>query len=109
MAFFLNLEKEFWLARSSFSFRSEIPSDTCWSPDASLLAISYGPYVCLIDPESNLLLDCLSTTEIKEPYSVMFLGRSGRFLLSAGKKDIIIWDLVTRSGMFRISVLKKYS
>ena len=91
--------QDFWINRSCFSFRSETPSDASWSPDGSLLAVSFGRRtVALYDPYFSVLLDCLVTTDIQKIDSVNFVGRSGRYLLTSGKRYATLWDLVTHTG-----------
>lgn len=80
------------------SFRSEIPSDTTWSPDGSILAVSLQRQIALYDPQSSRVIDFLTTSEIRTTESVKFLGRSGRYLLVHGRNHAVLWDLITRSG-----------
>ncbi|THH10974.1 hypothetical protein EW145_g971 [Phellinidium pouzarii] len=89
--------EDFWISRSSFCFRSELPSDARWAPDGSLLAVCFPHQTALYDPHSNLLLDCLLTSEIRKPESIRFVGRSGRYLLTSGRNHVVLWDLVTRT------------
>ncbi|KAH9942941.1 WD40 repeat-like protein [Amylocystis lapponica] len=67
----------FWVARSTFRFRSEIPTHVSWSPDGSLFAVSVGL--------------------IKAVSSARFVGRNGRYLAVTGVRDLMLWDLVTQS------------
>ena len=89
----------FWVARSSLSFKREIPWTVSWSPDGSLLAAAFGAYVAIYDPPSNALIRAFTTSELRGPVrSVHFLGREGRFLAVAGRTDVVLWDLVTQRG-----------
>ncbi|KAJ7597489.1 WD40 repeat-like protein [Mycena floridula] len=88
---------EFWVARSSSGFRSELPVHASWSQDSSLLAICLGPYVALYDPISNMLSRALTGPECKRPMCSQFVGRGCRFLAVAGQHDLVLWDLVSQS------------
>ncbi|KAI5124094.1 hypothetical protein M0805_000908 [Coniferiporia weirii] len=95
--------EEFWISRSRFSFRSELPTDAQWSPDGSLLAVCFAHQIALYDPYSNALLDSLITSEIRKPESIRFVGRSGRYLLASGRNHAVLWDLVTRTVCWHYS------
>ena len=86
------------MARSSFGFREERPTHVSWSPDGSLFCISFGPCAVLYNSASNNLRRILSTPSCKNVLSAQFLGRSGRFLVSVGTWDIVLWDLAVHSG-----------
>nr|BCB28856.1 WD40 repeat-like protein [Mycoleptodonoides aitchisonii] len=89
--------EDFWVARSTFRFRTELPSDVSWSPDGSLLAVSLGPHVALYDPLTNVLCQTLTCSDCSNTRSVQFIGLSGRYLAVAGHRDVLLWDLVTQS------------
>lgn len=89
----------FWVARSSLSFKREIPWTISWTPDGSLLAVGFGAYVAIYDPPSNALIRTFSASELRgRVRSVHFLGSDGRFLALAGRSDVVLWDLVTEKG-----------
>ncbi|TFY82077.1 hypothetical protein EWM64_g1935 [Hericium alpestre] len=90
-------EEEFWYARSSTSFRQEIPRHAAWSSDGSLLAVALGAYVVLFDPATNTLIQALTTPECETVSSAYFVGSGGRYLITASNFDIVLWDLVTQS------------
>ncbi len=92
--------------RSRFQFRSEKPLDASWSPDGSLLAVCFNPHVALIDPLSNLVLDTLDAAEVKKPNRVRFVGSSGRYLMVLNNREVVMWDLISRSGTCRISDMR---
>lgn len=71
-----------------------------WSPDGSLLAISLGPYVALYDPITTALRQALTSPECQVATSAHFVGRRGRYLAVVGGSELVLWDLVTQSGMF---------
>ncbi|TFK56639.1 WD40 repeat-like protein [Heliocybe sulcata] len=89
--------EDFWVARSSFGYRSEVPKHASWSPDGSLLAIVYGAYIVLHDPLTSLVHCVLSWSHCKSASSAYFVGNEGRHLAVAGTHDIAMWDLVTRT------------
>ncbi|OBZ79932.1 WD repeat-containing protein 75 [Grifola frondosa] len=89
--------EDFWVARSTFRFRSEIPTDVSWSPEGSLLAVSVGPYVAIYDPDTNALLQVLTCAECKVVSSARFVGVSGRFLAVHGAQDVMLWDLISQT------------
>lgn len=72
----------------------------CWSPDASLLCVAFGPYVVIYQSSSNKLIDTLICTEISgdDSLSLRFVGASGRHLLVAGRNNAVLWDLTRRSS-----------
>jgi NET1-associated nuclear protein 1 (U3 small nucleolar RNA-associated protein 17) len=89
----------FWVARSSVTFKREIPWTISWSPDGSLLAVGFGSYVAIYDPPSNALIRAFVTPELRgRIHSVQFLGSEGRFLAVAGRSDVVLWDLVAQKG-----------
>ncbi|KZT30806.1 WD40 repeat-like protein [Neolentinus lepideus HHB14362 ss-1] len=89
--------EEFWVARSSFHYRSELPKHASWSPDGSLLVISFGAYVVLYDPTTCLVHCVLSSSHCKSASSAHFLGTEGRYLAVVGTYDVLIWNLITRT------------
>ncbi|KIY51320.1 WD40 repeat-like protein [Fistulina hepatica ATCC 64428] len=90
-------EMDFWVARSSLTLRVGIPRFTAWSPDGSLLAIAAGPSVYIYDPITNLCKRTISTPSLPDIRYVHFIGQSGRLLVAAGARDVVLWDLVTQS------------
>ncbi|KAK0208756.1 WD40-repeat-containing domain protein [Desarmillaria ectypa] len=88
---------DFWVVRSTFSFRSKTPTSTSWAPDASLLAVSLGVYIVLYDPITCTSHRILTTPECPEVSSNYFVGTSGRYLAVVGGHDLALWDLVLQS------------
>ena len=89
----------FWVARSSLTFKREIPWSITWSPDGSLLAVAFGTYVAIYDPSSNALIRAFTASELRGRIrSISFLGDDGRFLVVAGLSDVVLWDLVKQKG-----------
>jgi NET1-associated nuclear protein 1 (U3 small nucleolar RNA-associated protein 17) len=86
------------VARSTLSFRQEIPKHVAWSSDGSILAVSAGPYVALYDPLTNALIQALTTPECDRILSCHFVGSSNRYLAARGQFDVILWDLLTHNG-----------
>src|SRR6266404_3161274 len=99
----------FWVARSSLTFKREIPWCTTWSPDGSLLAVAFGTYVAICDPSSNAIIRALTASELRGRIcSISFLGDDGRFLAVAGVSDVVLWDLIKQKGMlFSLSLFTK--
>ncbi|OCB85603.1 hypothetical protein A7U60_g7252 [Sanghuangporus baumii] len=89
--------EDFWISRSIISSRSEIPSDACWSPDGSILAVSFGRQIALYDSHSNFPLSHLAAMDIRTIESIRFVGRRGRYLFATGRNNAVLWDLVTRT------------
>lgn len=89
---------DFWVPRSSFHHRSELPSHASWSNDASLLAVAAGSFVPIYDSATNVLLQVLVASECGRVSSVHFLGSIGRFLAVAGERDLVLWDLVSQTS-----------
>lgn len=89
----------FWVARSSVTFKREIPSTVSWSPDGSLFAVGFGSFVAIYDPPSNALIRAFVASELRGRIrSVQFLGIEGRFLAVSGRSDVVLWDLVTQKS-----------
>ena len=91
---------DFWVPRSSFHHRSELPSHASWSNDASLIAVAAGSFVPIYDSSTNTLLQVLVASECGRVTSVYFLGSSGRFLAVAGERDLVLWDLVSQTSVY---------
>ncbi|KAI0931755.1 hypothetical protein AcW1_000923 [Taiwanofungus camphoratus] len=89
--------ESFWVTRSTFRFRSEIPTHISWSSDGSLFAIVLGPYVALYDPRTNALYHTLVYPECKQLSSAHFVGQDSRYLAAVGPRHVVLWDLVTRT------------
>jgi NET1-associated nuclear protein 1 (U3 small nucleolar RNA-associated protein 17) len=89
----------FWVARSSVTFKREIPWSISWSPDGSLFAVGFGSYVAIYDPPSNALIRAFVASELRGRIrSIQFLGSEGRFLAVSGRDDVVLWDLVAQKG-----------
>ncbi|KAF8634896.1 hypothetical protein AX15_000644 [Amanita polypyramis BW_CC] len=90
--------EDYWVTRSVFGFRSEVPKSASWSSDASLLAISLGPHVAVYDPEFNVIRDTISLPECQAMTTVHFIGKGGRYLAIVGKEEFVLWDLTLQSA-----------
>jgi len=90
---------DFWVPRSSFHYRSELPTHVSWSNDGSLIAVAAGTFVPIYDSITNALLQVLVASECGRVTSVHFLGSSGRYLAVAGGRDLVLWDLVSQTSM----------
>jgi len=88
---------DFWVARSTYSFRSEIPKHVSWSSDGSVLCVSFGSHVALFDPVTNALHQILTSPHCKEVSSAFFVGQSSRYLAVVGARDVLLWDLVAQT------------
>lgn len=93
-----NCRTESWAPRSSLNCHSERPKHLSWSPDGSLLALTLMKYVALLNPSTNSTLERLNSPESGSIASSHFLGSSARYLVAAGVWDLVLWDLITRSG-----------
>ncbi|KAF5385093.1 hypothetical protein D9615_001275 [Tricholomella constricta] len=93
----LGMAEEFWITRSAFGFRSELPQWATWSRDASLLAVVFGPYVALYDPTTNVLCHTLTSPKGKTIRTAHFIGKEGRYMAIVGDHDVTLWDLVSHS------------
>ena len=89
---------DFWVARSTTCFRSERPTHAAWSLDASLVAVSVGPYVALYDPSSNVLCKTLTGSQCKQVNGSRFIGKSCRYLAVRGRFEVTVWDLVSQTS-----------
>ncbi|KAH7916435.1 hypothetical protein BJ138DRAFT_1139745 [Hygrophoropsis aurantiaca] len=92
-----------WMSRSTFTFRRETPKHTSWSPDGSLLAVSYSASVAMYDPTTNVLQHNFCCSEVPEVSSAHFVGPSGRNLVVMGKVSLVVWDIVTQSVRWHYS------
>ncbi|OCH94693.1 WD40 repeat-like protein [Obba rivulosa] len=88
---------DFWVVRSNYSFRSEIPRHVSWSMDGSVLCVSFGSHVTLFDPIANSLHQVLTSPQCKEVSSAFFIGHSSRYLAVVGTRDVLLWDLVLQT------------
>ena len=89
-----------WAPSSTFAFHSEKPGTLSWSPDASIFAVAVGPHVAVYDPIASCLRQTLTSPECQAAEHAHFIGASGRHLVAAGAKIIILWDLIKSQGMF---------
>ncbi|KAG8956137.1 hypothetical protein FRC03_010903 [Tulasnella sp. 419] len=95
----------FWVQRTSFGYRNEVPTRLTFSPDGSLLAVAQGMFITLWDASSNVLVRALTTMATKSISSFAFLGNAGRYIAASGADQIIVWDLVTSKGRFLFAFL----
>ncbi|KAF8078907.1 hypothetical protein FPV67DRAFT_84370 [Lyophyllum atratum] len=101
----LGVTEEFWVTRSTFGFRSELPHSATWSGDASLLAVVFRPYVALYDPITNVLRQTLASPEGKASKFVHFIGKEARYLAMVGEYNLTLWDLVSHSVRWNYKAL----
>ncbi|KZV93849.1 WD40 repeat-like protein [Exidia glandulosa HHB12029] len=93
-------DETFWVSRSTFSWREQLPRALSWSPDGSILVVAYAAAVVLFDPDSNAVLQVLSCPEIKDIRSFAFVGTAGQYLAVASQREISVWDLVSGSVLW---------
>ncbi|KAH9836956.1 WD40 repeat-like protein [Rhodofomes roseus] len=91
----------FWVARSTMRYRTEVPTHVSWSADGSLFAVSVGPHVALYDGNTNALHQVLTCADCERAASAYFVGISGRHIAVVGQRDVMLWDLLTRSMRWR--------
>lgn len=96
--FLLQFSLDYWVTRSTFRFRSEIPTHVSWSADGSLFAVSMGPHVAIYDGQTNVLYQVMTSPECKHVSSAHFIGPSGRYVTVMGSRDVMLWDMVSRSS-----------
>ncbi|KAI0785054.1 WD40-repeat-containing domain protein [Abortiporus biennis] len=89
--------EDYWTARSTLRFRSEIPVHSSWSFDGSIFAVAFGAYIVLYDPNNGVPIQTLTCPEMTRVSSVHFVGRSGRYLVSTSTHDLVLWDLLSQS------------
>ncbi|KIK70685.1 hypothetical protein GYMLUDRAFT_32726 [Collybiopsis luxurians FD-317 M1] len=94
--------EEFWAARSSLSFRNEVPCHVSWSPDGSLIAVALGRHVSLYDAMTNIHRVTLTSPECLCATKAHFVGR-GRFLAIQGQQELVIWDIVSHAVRWSFS------
>lgn len=88
----------FWVCRSSFAYRDTTPQHVAWAPDGSLLAVSQGPFITLWDPHTLVMQAHLSSPDLKQVSSSLFVGHKGRYLSALGSQArLFVWDLVFQS------------
>ncbi|KAF9270627.1 WD40 repeat-like protein [Marasmius fiardii PR-910] len=88
--------EEFWISRSSLTFRLEVPSSVSWSPDGTLLAVCLEKQVLVYDPSTNVLRCTFTSPESTAAKSAHFLGR-GRYLAVIGSNELVVWDVVSQT------------
>jgi NET1-associated nuclear protein 1 (U3 small nucleolar RNA-associated protein 17) len=87
-----------WTSRSSFGFRLEMPRDSAWSPDGSLLAVALDASVALYDSRSNALYSTIVCSECPKISSVHFVGSHGQYIAVLGGPNLVVCDIINRSG-----------
>lgn len=92
------------MKRSSFTFRQEIPKHATISTDGSLLAVLFGKTINLHDSSAGGIVESINSSQIRSPEQLYFVGRSSRYLVIKGSRDIVLWDIVRRSGKCQPSV-----
>lgn len=93
-----HMPPDFWINRASFSLRTDVPTDGCWSADGTLLAVSSSRQISLFNPESSIQLMSLASPDTRRIERVCFVGSRSRYLVASGKQSIVVWDLITRRG-----------
>ncbi|KAG1864735.1 WD40-repeat-containing domain protein [Suillus subalutaceus] len=71
-----------WTSRSSFGFRLEMPRDSAWSPDGSLLAVALDAFLCSECPKIS---------------SIHFIGHHGQYIAVLGGPNLAVCDIINRS------------
>lgn len=84
----------YWAVRTSFSYRSQQPSQAIWSPDGSILAVSHGYFVTLWSVSTNALHLLFTAAEIHNFTRLAFVGRNGRHLCASGNRGLAVFDLI---------------
>ncbi|EPQ60436.1 WD40 repeat-like protein [Gloeophyllum trabeum ATCC 11539] len=90
-------QEDFWVARSALDFRSEVPTHASWSPDGSLLLVSFGSHVVLCDSITGVINTALTSPQCKSARSAHFVGTEGRYVAVVGSHDIVLWDLISQT------------
>ncbi|KAG1904703.1 WD40-repeat-containing domain protein [Suillus fuscotomentosus] len=86
-----------WTSRSSFGFRLEMPRDSAWSPDGSLLAVALDGSVALYDSISNALHFTIVCSECPKISSLRFIGHHGQYIAVLGGPNLVVCDIINRS------------
>ncbi|KAF8337985.1 uncharacterized protein EI90DRAFT_3041236 [Cantharellus anzutake] len=92
-----------WSPRSRLNYRNQIPAKAVWSPDGSIIAVGFGPYLTLWDTFSHTLLDSRVCIEVPLVDDLCFVGRDGKQLAVAGSGGIVLWDLISRSMLWHFA------
>lgn len=69
-----------------------------WSLDNSLLCVTFGPHAILYESASYVLRQVLTSPNTKPALSSQFVGHNGRYLVTVGIWDVVLWDLPAQSG-----------
>ncbi|KAG2076892.1 WD40 repeat-like protein [Suillus decipiens] len=86
-----------WTSRSSFGLRLEMPRDSAWSPDGSLLAVAFDGSVALYDSRSNALHLTIVCPECPKISSIHFIGHHGQYIAVLGGPNLVVCDIINRS------------
>ena len=78
-----------------------MPRDSAWSPDGSLLAVALDSSVALYDSISNALHFTIVCSECQKISSVHFIGQYGQYIAVLGGANLVVCDIIKRSGAFR--------
>lgn len=89
---------EFWVCRSTFGYRSRMPSNVVYSPDGSLIAVSYGLYAVIYDVASNGIRTTLTCPDLRDISHMCFIGETGQYFVITDNCMIYVWDLVALTG-----------
>ncbi|GJJ09898.1 hypothetical protein Clacol_004122 [Clathrus columnatus] len=87
-------QEEFWVCRSTFGYRSKMPSNIVGSPDGSLIAVSYDLYAVLYDTASNRIRSTLTCPDLRDVWHMAFIGESGQYFVITDNRMVHVWDLV---------------
>jgi NET1-associated nuclear protein 1 (U3 small nucleolar RNA-associated protein 17) len=80
------------------TYRADIPKHATWSPDGSLLAVSFGPHAVLYEPTTNVVLQTLTSVHSEDTLSAHFVGPSGRYIAVVSAHNVLLWDLLDHAG-----------
>ncbi|CCM03120.1 uncharacterized protein FIBRA_05241 [Fibroporia radiculosa] len=89
--------ENFWVTRTTTRFRVETPSHVSWSADGSLFIVAMGPHAALYDGVTTALYQVLTCPECQQAKAAHFVGPSGRYVLVLGARELVLWDLLTKS------------
>jgi WD40 repeat protein len=98
-----------WQCRSVGFYRKLAANCAAFSPDGSLLAIGYGPYATLWEPQSSTLREVLPpTTRGVSPIKGLAFIASSPFLVGYTADQLIVWNLLSCIVVWSYSVQTKH-
>ncbi|KAJ1555423.1 WD repeat-containing protein 75 [Nowakowskiella sp. JEL0078] len=87
--------KEYWSNRSTHTYKGMQATDAAFSSDGSLLAISYGPFITIWDPQTSTVQGVLTFSP--ERIEKIFFAPDAPYLIAITVGHLHMWNLLSCS------------